>query len=193
MYFDDVILGDRAFSNTDLDFSGNPSWEAWNEIFNSAESGDNPIRFLLSIGTGRQQQQFTHDRFPYLKSVRRMQNLLKTVSLRLNDREREHEKLESLAEHARKGDGGDSRSFRYYRLDPRIERNEIKLYGWKKGTKLRRSRSSGDMMDDVVNEYLLHPEVQQDLDRIAYQLVQRRRQRCKTRDWDVFATGRRLY
>ena len=195
MYFGDMILGDRAFSDKPLDFSGNPSWEAWNEISNSAESGDSPIRFLLSIGTGREQQQVgpfgpsKRDRLPGVQYFRQAKLIYKALDSILTDHEREHEKLQSLALIARTGDSGGDRRFHYYRMNPRMETNEIKLYGWKKATRLRNSRSSGDLMDDVVKEYLSDPQVQQDLDRIAYQLVQHRRQRSKTRDWEGFATG----
>jgi hypothetical protein len=193
LYFDPLILGDKAFSQTFSDFSGNPSWEVWNEISNSAEGEGSSIRFFLSVGTGRNPPRTTgstktgaHGRVPLIRSIRQVNKRIEVVKATLSDREREHELLQNLCRVAQESD---TRGFDYYRLNPYMDFDQVKYYEWKRATKLKTSRSSGDRMEEYVIEYLADPGVEQVLGRIAYQLVQNRRRRSRTQVWKFFTTG----
>ena len=157
----------------------NPSLEAYNEVMFMNSERDDAVALLLSVGTGRSRisRYGTGKRasiYAYFKAAKKL----------ASDSEGTHENMSAFS---RRGEG-----FPYYRFNVPDGLSEIKLDDAKRST-LRRMREETEkyielgVMDDG------RTLVRDHLEEVATKLVESRRERAETPQWEMIALGIRYH
>jgi patatin-like phospholipase/acyl hydrolase len=165
-YFKSVKIGKENFGDGGFGHN-NPSWEAYNEVYDMHNSDDTAI-VLVSVGTGESYVR----RFAAATGYVELFQALRAAKGLATDTYKTDELLQKITQ---------KRKDSYFRFNADERLGKIKLDCWKKA---RRSRAStADEIQQITESYMDQEEVTEMINRVAEILVQNRRMRATTERW----------
>lgn len=171
-YFAPVDIGNRKYGDGGFG-TNNPAEELRIEVERMHGKGDTGANLMVSIGTG--EAKGIH-RIPKTGGLQQLYGYWRAAKKLASESAEAHQ---SMSHHAETPSNG----WTYHRLNVsrRYELGNMKLDEWKRNKKTLRK------IEDETMKYC--DEIRAELEEIATQLVDRRRARCKSADWDFFSTG----
>jgi hypothetical protein len=187
-YFEPIMIGSDYFSDGGVGYN-NPSEEVYYEVLYKEEErrSSNPIDLFLSIGTGADDEEEEDDKQNNTRKHRvsrsifkHLSGLSKLLTGHATDVETVNERMQRFQFQ------GDRKMFDYYRWSGGKKLSNLKMDEWKLKTDSK--KSTQEMIEEWVQEYMANPQRQIEVQDVAKALVQRRRRRCADLDkWPRFS------